>query len=924
MTATTESTVSLDGLRVRIRQTGEGPPLLLINGIGAHLAMWGTVEQAFEGFQLIAFDAPGTGDSPVPRWPVSVRALARLATRVLDEFEIERADVLGYSMGGMITQQLAYDAPERLRRVVLVATSPGIGGTVGDLRALVNVATPARYFSARLYRMTIGSMAGGRARTDSMWVAAQGALRLRRAPSVRGYLSQLVSLTGWSSLPLLGSIEHPVLVVAGDDDPLTPLANSMLIAHMTPNGRLLVIPDEGHLMLLDEDSRALGAIRDYLEAPTLDRSATWRSATVVDDARVRTALSDAGLQPQPWGAVSAFKRRRWFEAADQPSRCERASDDLDSGGADPIRSHAENNCLFDPESRAVSVPPAAERRAQLQQRHPEWVRRTISEQFDAATAEHPEIPLVITDERIYSYREIKQWSERLAAGLVELGVQPGDHVALVMANYPQFIAAKFAIARAGAVTVPINFLFRAHELEYVLRQSDARVLITMDRFRDLDYLAALDAFMPGWETQGGGTVVPMLRDVVVFSPGGEARPGARSFEALESSGPAPVVAGDPDGHSDVLYTSGTTGSPKGVIFTHDRVLRTAYGAAHQRALPDGHRMLFSLPMYHVFGYVECLMATLFVGGAVIPQVQFEVESTLEAIARHQADELVCVPVMTQALLPVAAAGTHDLSSLRVVFSSGGAVPDTIWREIKDVFDVEEITTGYGQTETTAATTCTMPEGPLERLWTTNGCYRDAGVAGDPELGGMLAVYKTVDPATEADLARGEAGHLLVRGPIVTPGYYKKPDETELAFTADGWMRTGDIGTIDADGYLKLSGRIKESYRCGGEMVMPAEVESVLSLHAGVKQALIVGVPDARMGEVGCALIVPMTGERPEPQELIDLCKERLARFKVPRHVLFIEADEIPLTATGRPQKFLLATLARERLAAAEASAAASP
>ncbi|HEX4106562.1 MAG TPA: AMP-binding protein [Solirubrobacteraceae bacterium] len=558
---------------------------------------------------------------------------------------------------------------------------------------------------------------------------------------------------------------------------------------------------------------------------------------------------------------------------------------------------------------------ASERRERMAARYPAWVPRTISGQLDAAAEERPDAPLIITDERTYSYREVKEWSERLAAGLVELGVKPGDHVAMVMANYPEFIAAKFAIARAGAVTIPVNFLFREHELEYVLRQSDARLLITMNRFRGLEYLKGMDSFIPGWETQGGGENLPLLRHVVVLSTDGEQRAGARTFAELESSAPPPVVAGDPLGMSDILYTSGTTGLPKGVIFTHDRVLRVAYGSAYQRALPEGQRMLFSLPMYHVFGYVECLMATLFAGGAVLPQVQFDVEPTLDAIARYQVDELVCVPVMTQALLPVASQGGYDLSSLRCVFSSGGAVPESIWSAIREVFGPQEITTGYGQTETTAATTCVMPEDPPERLLDSHGCYRQAGIAGDPDLGGFLAIYTTVDPETEADLPPGTAGHLLVRGPMVTPGYYNKPDETAAAFTADGWLRSGDIGTVNERGYLRLTGRIKETYRCGGEMVMPAEVENVLSLHDGVRQALVVGVPNERMGEAGCALIVPVDPDSlPDPQELLDLCTQRLARFKVPRHVLFIEEQDIPLTATGRPQKFKLTELAKERLA----------
>jgi fatty-acyl-CoA synthase len=545
------------------------------------------------------------------------------------------------------------------------------------------------------------------------------------------------------------------------------------------------------------------------------------------------------------------------------------------------------------------------------------VPRTLAQALAQAAAAYGERPLVIADERSYSYEEIDEWSTRIAAGLIELGVKPGEHVALIMANFPEFVAAKFAIAKAGAVTIPVNYLFRAAEQRYVLDQSDAVALITMDRFRDLDYLAILDEIAPDWETVGGGERIPKLRDVIVHSVEGGYEGRARTLAQLgeadltgaASELSARLAAGDPNGYSDVLYTSGTTGTPKGVLITHEMVLRTAYGAAHNRALRDGHRMIFALPMYHVFGYIECLLASLFVGGAIVPRAIFDPDDTLLAIGRHRTDEIICVPTMTIALLAKARQGSYDLEPLRVVFSSGGVAPDSIWEEIREVFEPEEVTTGYGMTETTAATACTLPEGPDRYLHETNGRLRDAGVAGDPELGGRLAVYKTIDTQTGADLPYGQRGELMVKGPIVTPGYYRKPEETEAAFAADGWLHTGDIGTIDADGYIRLTGRLKESYRCGGEMVMPKEVESVLEEHPSVLQAHVVGIRDAKMGDVGCAFIVATPGASAEAEELIAFCAERLARFKVPRHVIFTTMAELPLTATGRVQKFRLVELA---------------
>lgn len=554
-----------------------------------------------------------------------------------------------------------------------------------------------------------------------------------------------------------------------------------------------------------------------------------------------------------------------------------------------------------------------DRREALQGLYPTWEPHTLSSALDAAAARHPDRPLVLTDERDYTYAEIQAWSRRLAAGLLAIGVQPGDHVAVVLANYPSFVALKYAIARVGAAAVPINFLLRRAELTYILRQSNARVLITMDAFRDQDYLGQLDTMIPGWRVTGGGTELPDLHSVFVVPVGGSDVAGARTLDDLAALGDghdAELVererGADPAQPSDVIYTSGTTGSPKGVLLTHDMVLRTAYASAYVRAFEDGRRIHFALPMYHVFGYIECLIAATLVGGAIIPHVQFDPAGALDAMERHRATEIVCVPLMTLKMLEVGRERPRDLDSLLAVFSSGGTSPPEIWTEIRAVLGAPEIMTAYGMSETTASTTCTWPEGPDEHLLNSNGRLKPAGVAGDPALGGLLALYKTRDPETGEDLAPGEPGELMAYGPIITPGYYEKPEETKAAFDPEGWLHTGDVGTIDAEGYLVLTGRIKETYRCAGEMVMPREVEAVLTEHPAVEEAHVVGLPHPRLGEVGCACIVVAAGApTPPEEELIALCAEHLARFKVPRHVVYVQAEDLPRTATGRVQKFKL-------------------
>jgi fatty-acyl-CoA synthase len=259
-------------------------------------------------------------------------------------------------------------------------------------------------------------------------------------------------------------------------------------------------------------------------------------------------------------------------------------------------------------------------------------------------------------------------------------------------------------------------------------------------------------------------------------------------------------------------------------------------------------------------------------------------------------------------------GAHyDLSSLHAVISSGGRAPAYIWQEIFDHLQPDELTTGYGMTEVTASSTVTRPGDPMERLLGSNGRLRDVGPAGDPANGGLLVAYRVVEPGSGAVLAPGQVGELQARGIGVTAGYYNKPEATAEAFTADGWLHSGDLGRIDTDGYLTLAGRLKESYRCGGEQVLPTEAEDLLVTHPAVLQAHVVPVPDLRMGEVGVAYVVLRDAPAVTPDELIAFCAGQLARFKVPRHILPIRAEDIPSTPSGRARKFMLVKMATEAL-----------
>ena len=306
-----ERSIDVDGLRLHVREVGSGDPLLLINGIGAHTAMWTPLEEVLDEFHLIEFDAPGTGRSATSSYPVSIPALAWLARRVLENCGVASADVLGYSLGGLVAQELAIAFPDHVRRLVLVATSCGWGGIPGRPGAMLNVATPLRYWSPAFSRATIGSMAGGHARRDLDWVRRHGELRQRHPPNAWGYMGQMVGASSWSSLPQLGRIKQPTLVITGDDDPLVPASNSMLLASRLPEARVLVVAGEGHLLLMDSSSAALRPIREFIAAPVHTQAHIWKTARAVATDEARAAIGASGHQLQPWGALSALMRAAW-------------------------------------------------------------------------------------------------------------------------------------------------------------------------------------------------------------------------------------------------------------------------------------------------------------------------------------------------------------------------------------------------------------------------------------------------------------------------------------------------------------------------------------------------------------------------------------------------------------------------------------
>lgn len=542
------------------------------------------------------------------------------------------------------------------------------------------------------------------------------------------------------------------------------------------------------------------------------------------------------------------------------------------------------------------TPSIDERRRALRDRFAVWHPRTLAGWLDECASRYADRPLVLTDDLTQTYGEVAAQSRRLGDGLAALGVRPGERVGLVLANQPQFVALKFAIARVGAIAVPFNYLYRRNELRFVLADSGCGVVVSMTRFGELDYRAML--------------ADPPTPVTVVYLPTDrhDSPPGAMTVEDLamlgdKHRGASDGLIAEPTDAADILYTSGTTGSPKGVVTTHDSVLRTAYASALTRAYEDGRRILFSLPCYHMFGYVEGLLSAMFVGGAVIPQTTFSAEGYFAGIQRHRATDILCVPTMAVAMVQSPARHDFDLASLQAILCGSAPAPIWLWEQIQRDFGVSEIVTGYGMTECGGAMTLTRPEDPLELTSQTVGRPKMAGAASVTGTD-ALVTYKAVDPDTGEELPAGAEGELVSSGPTTMVGYWNRPEQT-TATLRGGWLFSGDIGRVRDDGYIEVTGRSKELYKSGGELVMPKEIEDMLASHDGISQVFAVGLTDDRWGEIGCVVVVPTPDSDLTEDAVLQLCRARLARFKVPKRVVFYRAQDLPTTPTGKVQKFRL-------------------
>jgi fatty-acyl-CoA synthase len=498
----------------------------------------------------------------------------------------------------------------------------------------------------------------------------------------------------------------------------------------------------------------------------------------------------------------------------------------------------------------------------------------------------------------WTYADLDERVDRVARGLLAAGLERGDRVGIWAPNCAEWVLVQYATARAGVILVNVNPAYRSAELEYVLNQSGCRMLIAAAGFRDADYAATIEQVRPA---------CPRLERVVLL--------GTPDWDEL-LAGAGTVGAGALheraatlgfDDAVNIQYTSGTTGFPKGATLSHHNILNNGFFVGEACGYTERDRVCVPVPFYHCFGMVMGnLGATSHGACIVVPAPAFEPGATLAAVQDERCTSLYGVPTMFIAELDDPGFDDHDLSSLRTGIMAGSPCPVEVMRKVIERMHMAEVTICYGMTETSPVSTQTGAGDDVEHRTATVGSVH-------PHVEVCV-----IDPADGHCVARGEPGELCTRGYSVMLGYWDEPDKTAAAIDAAGWMHTGDLATMDADGYVKIVGRSKDMIIRGGENVYPREIEEFLYTHPDIADVQVVGVPDARYGEAVAACVIAREGAAIDGEQVREFCAERIARFKVPRYVIAV--DEFPMTVTGKVQKYKLREDAIERLDLAAAIA----
>ena len=524
-----------------------------------------------------------------------------------------------------------------------------------------------------------------------------------------------------------------------------------------------------------------------------------------------------------------------------------------------------------------------------------------------AAARWPDRPAVVFREQgvRWTWARFAAEVDRFAAGLAALGLARGDRLGIWSPNRVEWLITQFATARIGVILVNINPAYRLAELEYALDASGCRAIVSAERLRDSMYLEMLQALAPELGASEPGRLaskrLPMLG--IVIRMGRERTPGMLGWDEVTERGRATLdiaaldaatAALDCHDAINIQFTSGTTGNPKGATLSHHNIVNNARFVAQAMRFSERDSLCIPVPLYHCFGMVLSVLACVSAGATMVfPGEVFDAGATLAAVTAERCTALHGVPTMFIAELDHPDFGRADLTTLRTGIMAGAPCPIETMKRVVSRMHLDEVTIAYGMTETSPVSFQSSTADPLERRVSTVGRIQ-------PHL-----EAKVVD-VEGAVLPLGRPGELWVRGYSVMRGYWADEERTRQA-VAGGWMRTGDLATIDAEGYCNIVGRVKDMLIRGGENVYPREIEEFLFRHPKVQSAQVFGVPDAKYGEEVCAWIVLKAGEQASADEIRDFCRDRIAHYKVPRHIRFVA--EMPMTITGKVQKFVM----RERM-----------
>jgi fatty-acyl-CoA synthase len=536
----------------------------------------------------------------------------------------------------------------------------------------------------------------------------------------------------------------------------------------------------------------------------------------------------------------------------------------------------------------------------------EYITQTLGQVLESAAARHPDREFMVYPDRDlrFTYAEFDRRVKNLAKGLLAIGLRKGDHLGIWATNVPDWLGLLFATAKIGVVAVTVNTAYRLHELEYLIQQSDITALCLVNGFRDSDYVAMINELVPELKSCERGRLAsprfPRLKSVVFIGP--EKHRGMYNTQELLLLG---AHTGDEelrraavgmDCHEviNMQYTSGTTGFPKGVMLTHHNILNNGFHIGERQRFTEAERLCLPVPLFHCFGLVLGVMAILTHGATLVIMETFEPLMALASVQKERCTAIYGVPTMFIAELSHPMFGMFNLTSLRTGIMAGSPCPMEIMKRVIADMKCREVTIAYGLTEASPVMTQTSTDDPIEMRVSTVG----------QALPGIEV--RIVNPETMQEVPPGTQGEVVCRGYSIMKGYYRMPEATAAAIEKDGWLHSGDLGTEDAQGYFKITGRIKDTIIRGGENISPREIEEYLLRMDGVRDVQVAGIADAKYGEVVGAFVIRKDGATITEEDVRDFCRGQIARFKVPKHVFFV--DSYPMTASGKIQKFKLREL----------------